>query len=119
MEERGRGGKNVDCTIGSGQAHHDHVQNLDAKSKTPTPSDLEGYALEDAREAALDLWKEWDIQLQDASSKLEHWKDYYEDELKTYRQCVEDGEIDVAKSVFDVTMLQGEQVAIADLIRAE
>lgn len=75
--------------------------------------------MEDAREAAIDLWKEWEIQLQDARSKLEHWKYYYEDELKTYRQCVQDGEIDVTKSVFDVTMLQGVQAATADLIRAE
>jgi hypothetical protein len=85
----------------------------------PTPGEIERFAMENARDIALNGITEKTIQIQDAQEKFDSLQDRYHDEYATYLACIEDGTINISKSEFDGMMLLESREATADLIQAE
>ena len=86
---------------------------------TPTPSELENFAIVDVREAALNEITQNAIQVQDAQERFEDLPNHYNKEYDGYTACVETGTITASKSEFDAVMLLDSQGAATKLIQAK
>lgn len=86
---------------------------------TPTPSEAERFALEDARENALNLVTEKQIQLGNAREQFDSLQDHYNEEHNTWLALVSEGRLSSSKTVFDALMLQDAREFTANLIQAE
>jgi hypothetical protein len=86
---------------------------------TPTPSEAARRDWAIAQDAARELVNEREYQLQDARAKVEDFSNYYEAELRTFNEWKAEGRLDSTKTEFDVSLLQGAQIATGALIQAE
>ncbi|KAE9377024.1 hypothetical protein N431DRAFT_453402 [Stipitochalara longipes BDJ] len=85
----------------------------------PTPSEVEIYQLQDAREAAADDITKKTIQMQDAQEKFDSLQDLYHEEYNAYRDRMGDESNNTSKSEFDGMMFLESRKITADLINAE
>lgn len=86
---------------------------------SPTPSQVERYAIEDAREAALNEITQKTIQLQDTQQRFDSLPELYRKEHDLYIAAVQEGTVTISKSDFDRAMLLDSREATKLLIQAE
>ena len=86
---------------------------------SPTPSQVERYAIEDAREAALNAITQKTIHLQDAQQRFDNLPELYHKEHDLYIAAHQEGTVTISKSEFDRTMLLDSREATKLLIQAE
>jgi predicted nucleic acid-binding Zn-ribbon protein len=90
-----------------------------AAQTTPTLSEIERYAMEEARDAALNDFTEKTIQVQDAQERFDRLPDHYNKQYDNYLVSCEAGTITTTKSEFDLAMLLDSRDATTMLIQAE
>jgi hypothetical protein len=96
------------------------VQTQDPPVKyTPTPSEAQQYALEDAQHDIRELKMQKEIKLQDARAKIETWGDHYDKEYREYKHLLDSGATSATKTEFDVVLLSAQREATRALITAE
>jgi hypothetical protein len=86
---------------------------------SPTPSQAERYAVEDAREVALQDITQKTVQVQDAQERFDNLVNHYNKQYDIFIAGVEDGTNSASKSEFDRAMLLDSREATTMLIQAE
>jgi len=86
---------------------------------TYSASEVAKRALVDAQDTAIDGMKEKQHQLKNARHKLDHWTDYYDEEYAAYCECVDEGRMEPARTMFDNVLLEENQDATRKVIQAE
>jgi hypothetical protein len=86
---------------------------------TATPSSIARDMKEKENRGAVKYMRKMKFRLQDAQDKLDDWPQYYDEQYAKYCRAVTAGNMEAAKTVFDLTLLRENQEAIEDLRGAE